>query len=48
MEEDGGLGRRSLHGRPHPEEQRLFERSQGFVVLAGQRLEAVGLAGRPS
>jgi len=25
-----------------------FERSQGFVVLAGQRLEAVGLAGRPS
>jgi hypothetical protein len=25
-----------------------FERAQGFVVLAGQRLEAVGLAGNPS
>jgi hypothetical protein len=25
-----------------------FERSQGFIVLAGQRLEAVGLAGSPS
>lgn len=25
-----------------------FERSQGFVVLAGRRLEAVGLAGSPS
>jgi hypothetical protein len=25
-----------------------FERSQGFVVLAGARLEAVGLAGNPS
>jgi hypothetical protein len=25
-----------------------FERSQGFVVLAGQRLEAVGLAGSAS
>lgn len=25
-----------------------FERSQGFVVLAGQRLEAVGLAGTPT
>jgi Protein of unknown function (DUF3301) len=25
-----------------------FERSQGFIVLAGQRLEAVGLAGNPS
>lgn len=25
-----------------------FERAQGFIVLAGQRLEAVGLAGTPS
>jgi hypothetical protein len=25
-----------------------FERSQGFIVLAGRRLEAVGLAGTPS
>jgi hypothetical protein len=25
-----------------------FARSQGFVVLAGDRLEAVGLAGKPS
>jgi hypothetical protein len=25
-----------------------FERAQGFVVLAGHRLEAVGLAGSPS
>ena len=25
-----------------------FERSQGFIVLDGQRLEAVGLAGNPS
>jgi Protein of unknown function (DUF3301) len=25
-----------------------FERSQGFIVLAGGRLEAVGLAGTPS
>jgi Protein of unknown function (DUF3301) len=25
-----------------------FERSQGFIVLAGGRLEAVGLAGSPS
>ena len=25
-----------------------FERSQGFIVLAGRRLEAVGLAGNPS
>jgi hypothetical protein len=25
-----------------------FERAQGFVVLAGSRLEAVGLAGNPS
>ena len=25
-----------------------FERSQGFIVLAGLRLEAVGLAGSPS
>jgi hypothetical protein len=25
-----------------------FERAQGFVVLAGRRLEAVGLAGNPS
>jgi hypothetical protein len=25
-----------------------FERAQGFVVLAGNRLEAVGLAGNPS
>jgi hypothetical protein len=25
-----------------------FERSQGFVVLAGRRLEAVGLAGGPT
>lgn len=25
-----------------------FERSQGFIVLAGVRLEAVGLAGTPS
>ena len=25
-----------------------FERAQGFIVLAGQRLEAVGLAGNPS
>ena len=25
-----------------------FERSQGFIVLAGLRLEAVGLAGNPS
>jgi len=25
-----------------------FERAQGFVVLAGRRLEAVGLAGCPS
>ena len=25
-----------------------FERAQGFVVLAGRRLEAVGLAGSPS
>src|SRR5450631_970798 len=25
-----------------------FERAQGFIVLAGQRLEAVGLAGSPS
>jgi hypothetical protein len=25
-----------------------FERSQGFVVLAGRRLEAVGLAANPS
>ncbi len=25
-----------------------FERSQGFIVLAGQRLEAVGLAGAPT
>ena len=25
-----------------------FERAQGFIVLAGLRLEAVGLAGRPS
>ncbi len=25
-----------------------FERAQGFVVLAGLRLEAVGLAGHPS
>jgi hypothetical protein len=25
-----------------------FERAQGFVVLAGNRLEAVGLAGHPS
>src|SRR5258708_24973916 len=25
-----------------------FERAQGFIVLAGRRLEAVGLAGRPS
>jgi Protein of unknown function (DUF3301) len=24
------------------------ERAQGFIVLAGQRLEAVGLAGNPS
>jgi hypothetical protein len=25
-----------------------FERSQGFIVLAGRKLEAVGLAGSPS
>ena len=25
-----------------------FERSQGFIVLSGRRLEAVGLAGTPS
>jgi hypothetical protein len=25
-----------------------FERAQGFIVLAGHRLEAVGLAGSPS
>jgi hypothetical protein len=25
-----------------------FERAQGFIVLAGSRLEAVGLAGNPS
>src|SRR3984893_3530131 len=25
-----------------------FERAQGFVVLSGRRLEAVGLAGSPS
>jgi uncharacterized protein DUF3301 len=25
-----------------------FERAQGFVVLSGQQLEAVGLAGSPS
>lgn len=25
-----------------------FERSQGFIVLSGRRLEAVGLAGNPS
>jgi hypothetical protein len=25
-----------------------FERAQGFIVLAGGRLEAVGLAGHPS
>lgn len=25
-----------------------FERAQGFIVLAGRRLEAVGLAGSPS
>jgi hypothetical protein len=25
-----------------------FQRAQGFIVLAGQRLEAVGLAGPPS
>ncbi len=25
-----------------------FERSQGFIVLAGARLEAIGLAGSPS
>ena len=25
-----------------------FARAQGFIVLAGQRLEAVGLAGSPS
>jgi hypothetical protein len=25
-----------------------FERSQGFIVLAGQRLEAVGLASAPT
>ncbi|HEV7613055.1 MAG TPA: DUF3301 domain-containing protein [Steroidobacteraceae bacterium] len=25
-----------------------FERSQGFIVLAGRRLEAVGLAGSPT
>jgi hypothetical protein len=25
-----------------------FERAQGFVVLAGRQLEAVGLAGNPS
>ncbi len=25
-----------------------FARAQGFIVLAGQRLEAVGLAGNPS
>lgn len=25
-----------------------FERAQGFVVLSGRRLEAVGLAGNPS
>ncbi len=25
-----------------------FERAQGFIVLAGRRLEAVGLAGTPS
>jgi hypothetical protein len=25
-----------------------FERAQGFIVLSGQRLEAVGLAGSPS
>ena len=25
-----------------------FERSQGFIVLAGRRLEAVGLAGTPT
>jgi Protein of unknown function (DUF3301) len=25
-----------------------FERAQGFIVLAGQRLEAVGLASSPS
>jgi len=25
-----------------------FERAQGFIVLAGLRLEAVGLAGSPS
>jgi hypothetical protein len=25
-----------------------FERAQGFIVLAGGRLEAVGLAGNPS
>jgi hypothetical protein len=25
-----------------------FERAQGFIVLAGLRLESVGLAGQPS
>jgi len=25
-----------------------FERAEGFIVLAGQRLDAVGLAGSPS
>jgi hypothetical protein len=25
-----------------------FERAQGFIVLAGQQLQAVGLAGSPS
>jgi Protein of unknown function (DUF3301) len=49
-----------LHRSPHDGRRRLlrtytfdytsdgFERSQGFVVMSGRQVEAVGLAGAPS
>jgi hypothetical protein len=44
----GGRRRRLLRTYTFDYTRDGFERAQGFIVLAGQRLEAVGLAGNPS
>jgi hypothetical protein len=45
---DGGGRRRLLRTYTFDYTHDGFERSQGFIVLAGLRLEAVGLADSPS
>jgi Protein of unknown function (DUF3301) len=45
---DGGGRRRLLRTYTFDYTSDGFERAQGFIVLAGLRLEAVGLAGNPS